>query len=128
MIVLEAAYHGNTTTLVDISPYKFNGPGGEGAPPWVHGARAGRVSRRLSREDAGRDEYAATVAEAVESLRASSVGVGGVHRRERAERRRTDHPARRLSRGTSTRSSARPAASASPTKCRPAFGRMGTHF
>lgn len=36
MIVLDAAYHGNTTTLVDISPYKFNGPGGEGAPPWVH--------------------------------------------------------------------------------------------
>jgi len=36
VIVLDAAYHGNTTSLVDISPYKFNGPGGEGAPPWVH--------------------------------------------------------------------------------------------
>jgi 4-aminobutyrate aminotransferase-like enzyme/Ser/Thr protein kinase RdoA (MazF antagonist) len=36
VIVLDAAYHGNTTTLVDISPYKFNGPGGEGAPRWVH--------------------------------------------------------------------------------------------
>ena len=36
VIVLDGAYHGNTTTLVDISPYKFNGPGGEGAPPWVH--------------------------------------------------------------------------------------------
>jgi 4-aminobutyrate aminotransferase-like enzyme len=36
LIVLDAAYHGNTTTLIDISPYKFNGPGGEGAPPWVH--------------------------------------------------------------------------------------------
>jgi 4-aminobutyrate aminotransferase-like enzyme len=36
VIVLDAAYHGNTTTLVDISPYKFNGPGGEGAQPWVH--------------------------------------------------------------------------------------------
>jgi 4-aminobutyrate aminotransferase-like enzyme len=36
VIVLDAAYHGNTTTLIDISPYKFNGPGGEGAPPWVH--------------------------------------------------------------------------------------------
>jgi 4-aminobutyrate aminotransferase-like enzyme/Ser/Thr protein kinase RdoA (MazF antagonist) len=36
VIVLDAAYHGNTTTLVDISPYKFNGPGGEGALPWVH--------------------------------------------------------------------------------------------
>jgi 4-aminobutyrate aminotransferase-like enzyme/Ser/Thr protein kinase RdoA (MazF antagonist) len=34
--VIDAAYHGNTTTLIDISPYKFNGPGGEGAPPWVH--------------------------------------------------------------------------------------------
>jgi 4-aminobutyrate aminotransferase-like enzyme len=36
VIALDAAYHGNTTTLVDISPYKFNGPGGEGAQPWVH--------------------------------------------------------------------------------------------
>jgi 4-aminobutyrate aminotransferase-like enzyme/Ser/Thr protein kinase RdoA (MazF antagonist) len=36
VVVLEGAYHGNTTTLVDISPYKFNGPGGDGAPPWVH--------------------------------------------------------------------------------------------
>src|SRR6185295_7415418 len=30
------AYHGNTTTLIDLSPYKHNGPGGEGAPSWVH--------------------------------------------------------------------------------------------
>ncbi|HVL68550.1 MAG TPA: aminotransferase class III-fold pyridoxal phosphate-dependent enzyme [Vicinamibacterales bacterium] len=36
VIVLDAAYHGNTTTLIDISPYKFNGPGGDGAPDWVH--------------------------------------------------------------------------------------------
>jgi 4-aminobutyrate aminotransferase-like enzyme/Ser/Thr protein kinase RdoA (MazF antagonist) len=36
LIVLESAYHGNTTTLVDISPYKFAGPGGQGAPDWVH--------------------------------------------------------------------------------------------
>jgi 4-aminobutyrate aminotransferase-like enzyme/Ser/Thr protein kinase RdoA (MazF antagonist) len=36
MIVLEAAYHGNTTSLIDISPYKHAGPGGAGAPDWVH--------------------------------------------------------------------------------------------
>lgn len=36
LIVVDAAYHGNTTTLVEISPYKFNGPGGSGAPPYVH--------------------------------------------------------------------------------------------
>ena len=36
MIVLDHAYHGNTTTLVDLSPYKHDGPGGRGAPEWVH--------------------------------------------------------------------------------------------
>ena len=32
---LEHGYHGNTTTLVDVSHYKFAGPGGAGAPDWV---------------------------------------------------------------------------------------------
>jgi 4-aminobutyrate aminotransferase-like enzyme/Ser/Thr protein kinase RdoA (MazF antagonist) len=36
VIVLEHAYHGHTNTLIDISPYKFNGPGGGGRRPWVH--------------------------------------------------------------------------------------------
>jgi 4-aminobutyrate aminotransferase-like enzyme len=36
VVVLEHAYHGNTTTLIDISPYKHDGPGGTGAPSWVH--------------------------------------------------------------------------------------------
>ena len=36
MIVLEAAYHGNTSSLIDMSPYKHAGPGGAGAPEWVH--------------------------------------------------------------------------------------------
>jgi len=38
LIVLEHAYHGNTTTLIAISPYKHDGPGGEGPPSWVHKA------------------------------------------------------------------------------------------
>jgi 4-aminobutyrate aminotransferase-like enzyme/Ser/Thr protein kinase RdoA (MazF antagonist) len=36
LIVMDAAYHGHTTTLIDISPYKHDGPGGEGRPDWVH--------------------------------------------------------------------------------------------
>ena len=36
MIVLDHAYHGNTTTLIDLSPYKHDGPGGSGPPAWVH--------------------------------------------------------------------------------------------
>ena len=35
LLVLDAAYHGNTSALVDISPYKFNGPGGRGKPAHV---------------------------------------------------------------------------------------------
>ncbi|HET7031297.1 MAG TPA: aminotransferase class III-fold pyridoxal phosphate-dependent enzyme [Candidatus Limnocylindrales bacterium] len=31
-----AAYHGNTQRLVEISPYKFDGPGGAGRPDDVH--------------------------------------------------------------------------------------------
>ncbi|HEX9134734.1 MAG TPA: aminotransferase class III-fold pyridoxal phosphate-dependent enzyme [Ktedonobacteraceae bacterium] len=36
LIVVDAAYHGNTTSLIKISPYKFDGPGGMGAPSYVH--------------------------------------------------------------------------------------------
>lgn len=36
LIVTQGAYHGHTTTLVDISPYKNRGPGGQGPPEWVH--------------------------------------------------------------------------------------------
>jgi len=35
-IVLDAAYHGNLSSLIEISPYKHNGPGGQGTPSFVH--------------------------------------------------------------------------------------------
>ena len=35
-IVLDGAYHGNLSSLIEISPYKHNGPGGNGAPDHVH--------------------------------------------------------------------------------------------
>lgn len=35
-ICLDVAYHGNLTSLIDISPYKFDGPGGKGTPPSTH--------------------------------------------------------------------------------------------
>ncbi|MFZ6013202.1 MAG: aminotransferase class III-fold pyridoxal phosphate-dependent enzyme, partial [Bacteroidota bacterium] len=36
MIVSEVGYHGNTNACVEISSYKFDGPGGKGAAPHVH--------------------------------------------------------------------------------------------
>ena len=35
-IVLDGAYHGNLFSLIGISPYKHNGPGGNGAPDFVY--------------------------------------------------------------------------------------------
>jgi 4-aminobutyrate aminotransferase-like enzyme/Ser/Thr protein kinase RdoA (MazF antagonist)/murein DD-endopeptidase MepM/ murein hydrolase activator NlpD len=35
-IVVEAAYHGNTTGAIAVSPYKFDHKGGMGAADWVH--------------------------------------------------------------------------------------------
>jgi 4-aminobutyrate aminotransferase-like enzyme len=77
VIVLDAAYHGNTTTLVEISPYKFNGPGGNGQPPWVQVVPIPDVYRRLYIKDAARpgEEYAKAVAEAIERMRAAGAGL-----------------------------------------------------
>ena len=36
VLVIDGAYHGNTGQCVDMSPYKFDGPGGSGRPDWVH--------------------------------------------------------------------------------------------
>ncbi len=36
-LVVEGAYHGHTSNLIALSPYKFSGPGGSGkAESWVH--------------------------------------------------------------------------------------------
>jgi 4-aminobutyrate aminotransferase-like enzyme len=35
-IVVDGAYHGHTSSLVELSPYKFDGPGGQGAPQYTH--------------------------------------------------------------------------------------------
>jgi len=51
VIVLEHAYHGHTNTMIDISPYKFDGPGGRGKKPWVHVAPLADDYRGLYRRD-----------------------------------------------------------------------------
>jgi 4-aminobutyrate aminotransferase-like enzyme/Ser/Thr protein kinase RdoA (MazF antagonist) len=79
MIALEAAYHGHTNTMIDISPYKHDGPGGTGAPAWVHTAPIPDVYRGPHRRDdpqAGA-KYARRVTEIVERLREGGAGLAG---------------------------------------------------
>jgi len=74
LIVLDAAYHGNTTTLIDISPYKFNGPGGNGKPPWVHVVPVPDLYRGDFR---GAADYVDAVGQAIDELRAGGAGLCG---------------------------------------------------
>lgn len=77
VIVLEHAYHGHTTTLIDISPYKFDGPGGRGRKPWVHVAPIPddyRGPYRREDPEAGR-KYAQHVADLLENTRAEGRNV-----------------------------------------------------
>ncbi|HSA96926.1 MAG TPA: aminotransferase class III-fold pyridoxal phosphate-dependent enzyme [Acidobacteriota bacterium] len=78
VIVLESAYHGHTTGLIDISPYKFDGPGGKGRKPWVHVAPLPDDYRgRYRRDDpeAGK-KYAAAVGRLVEEARSQGGPAG----------------------------------------------------
>jgi 4-aminobutyrate aminotransferase-like enzyme/Ser/Thr protein kinase RdoA (MazF antagonist) len=77
VIVLEHAYHGHTNTLIDISPYKFNGPGGRGQKPWVHVAPIPDDYRGLYRrgEPQVGEKYAAHVGQMLEQVRAKGGGI-----------------------------------------------------
>jgi 4-aminobutyrate aminotransferase-like enzyme/Ser/Thr protein kinase RdoA (MazF antagonist) len=79
MIVLGAAYHGHSTTLIDLSPYKHDGPGGEGAPSWVHPVPLPDLYRGPYRENdaAASEKYATHVADRVSALRSEGRSPAG---------------------------------------------------
>ena len=69
-IVVDSAYHGNTSALVEVSPYKFAGSGGAGAPPHVHTVPIPDVYRGEYKSDdaeAGA-KYAHHVEQAIQQL------------------------------------------------------------
>lgn len=49
MIAVEVGYHGNTNAVIDVSSYKFDGKGGEGAPSTTHIVPIPDVYRGLHR-------------------------------------------------------------------------------
>jgi 4-aminobutyrate aminotransferase-like enzyme/Ser/Thr protein kinase RdoA (MazF antagonist) len=70
LLVMDSAYHGHTTTLINISPYKHDGPGGNGAPKWVHTTPTPDVFRgayRNTHPDPGA-AYAAEVQTVIDGL------------------------------------------------------------
>jgi 4-aminobutyrate aminotransferase-like enzyme/Ser/Thr protein kinase RdoA (MazF antagonist) len=77
VIVVNSAYHGNTGTMIDISPYKFDGPGGSGAPSFVHTVRIPDVYRgeyKATDSKAGK-KYAKDVLTVLAQLKKEGKGV-----------------------------------------------------
>jgi 4-aminobutyrate aminotransferase-like enzyme/Ser/Thr protein kinase RdoA (MazF antagonist) len=66
VIVIDGAYHGNTSAMIDLSPYKFDGPGGRGCPSWVHKVPMPDVYRGEHRGPDAATRYAASVTDAAQ--------------------------------------------------------------
>ena len=70
-IVIDHAYHGHTSALIELSPYKFNGRGGSGKAPHIEVAAMPDGYR--GRDGFGRaagKHYARSIAAALENIRA----------------------------------------------------------
>ena len=78
VIVLDTAYHGNTSALIDISPYKHEGKGGYERPPHVHKVRIPdgyRGDYKYGDADAA-TRYASDVDAVIQDLASKERGVG----------------------------------------------------
>ncbi|MBY0573785.1 MAG: aminotransferase class III-fold pyridoxal phosphate-dependent enzyme [Undibacterium sp.] len=51
IIVVDHAYHGNSPSMIELSPYKFDGKGGQGKPPHVQVATIPNPYRGAYRHD-----------------------------------------------------------------------------
>ncbi|XP_037919934.1 alanine--glyoxylate aminotransferase 2-like [Hermetia illucens] len=80
VITLDHAYHGHLSSVMDISPYKFNQPGGEPKPDHVHVAAPPDVYRgkynkfNTKGQDLGK-LYAQEVTDIIQKLREQGKGV-----------------------------------------------------
>lgn len=68
MIVLDHAYHGHITSIIEISPYKFAGRGGEGRPDYVRVVPTPDSYKGIHRGPEAGAKYAAEFASALADL------------------------------------------------------------
>ncbi len=128
-IVVDGAYHGNLSSLIEISPYKFDGPGGQGAPPYVHKVPTPDGYRGLYKNndpEAG-EKYARHVQKALERIQGQGGRVGAfIAESLMGSAGQIVYPAGFLKRAFSHTRRAGGVCIADEVQV--GFGRVGTHF
>ncbi|NKI25466.1 aminotransferase class III-fold pyridoxal phosphate-dependent enzyme [Arenibacter sp. 6A1] len=76
IIASEVGYHGNANMCIDISSYKFDGKGGQGAPEYTHIFPLPDAFRGKYRGDHTADKYAGEVKKQLEKIQAKGRNVG----------------------------------------------------
>jgi 4-aminobutyrate aminotransferase-like enzyme/Ser/Thr protein kinase RdoA (MazF antagonist) len=76
-IVVDNAYHGNTSSLIELSPYKFDGPGGTGSKPFIHKVIMPDVYRGLykSNDTKAGEKYAGYILQAITNIHNQGKGL-----------------------------------------------------
>ncbi|MBC8770087.1 aminotransferase class III-fold pyridoxal phosphate-dependent enzyme [Arenibacter sp. BSSL-BM3] len=76
IIASEVGYHGNTNMCIDISSYKFDGKGGQGAPEHTHIFPLPDAFRGKYRGKDTGEQYAMEVRHQIDNIQAKGRGVG----------------------------------------------------
>lgn len=78
IVAVEVGYHGNTGACIDVSSYKFDGKGGQGAPPSTHIVPLPDRFRGIHRDrNTAAADYAQYVDQAISNIKAEGRSVAG---------------------------------------------------
>jgi 4-aminobutyrate aminotransferase-like enzyme len=77
MIAVEIGYHGNTNACIDISSYKFDGKGGQGAPEHTHIVPLPDTFRGLYQGEDTAQTYARHIEEQIEYIHSKGRKLAG---------------------------------------------------
>ena len=76
IIALEHGYHGNTRRSIDISSYKFDGPGGKGKPLNTHLIPIQDNYRSVSKIGSIEDDFTKPVKQIIIDCEAKGIAIG----------------------------------------------------
>ena len=68
-IVLEGAYHGHTESLINVSPYKYKGPGGFTPPKYIHEIPMPDIKRGIYKGYSAEERYLKTLSTKIDVIK-----------------------------------------------------------